>query len=141
MSIFHIFLTYSWLIFNIFRLKSIDITKWINPLTNGEGRCKPLSPLFFLPFTQNYLEATHTWNFLTLQTFLLLYPISEQFEMSVQKQPMDKRNVNGNQIGLRKKSFKASIWNLKTAEKNINFTGKGTYLVHKDVIHPLMVFS
>ena len=70
----------------------------INPSEHGGGggRCTLLPPLLFA-FYSKYLEATHTWKFLTLQTFLLriplwekkrVYHLSEYFEKSVQKSPV-----------------------------------------------------
>ena len=43
------------------------------PFARSEGRCTPLPTLFFA-FYSKYLETTHTWKFLTLQTFLLPMP-------------------------------------------------------------------
>ena len=66
----------------------------------GGGAVRPSFPCIFA-FYSKYLDATHTWKLLTLQTFFLQmslkmkknqivwYPSpSENFEISVQKPPM-----------------------------------------------------
>ena len=42
----------------------------VNPLNHGGGRCTPL-PLFLFAFYSKLSWGTHTWKFLTLETFLL----------------------------------------------------------------------
>ena len=69
----------------------------INPLNHGGwGRCTPLPPFLFA-FYSELSWGTHTWKFLTLQTFLLRMPQWKKkiknlnFEKSVQKPPVLER--------------------------------------------------
>ena len=86
---------------NIVALEAYDSFMAFNLSNHGwgeGGRCTPLPPLL-LAFYLKCLEATHTWKFLTLQTFccgcpfekksnILVLPPLRAFEKSVQKPPV-----------------------------------------------------
>ena len=63
----------TWIFFWKNNLPFIVSPNSFKPLKHrGGGRCTPLPPLLFALYSK-YLKATHTWKFLTLQTFLLLF--------------------------------------------------------------------